>query len=71
MDHIRKTMYLFPMLLDVVHCTISFTSIIDIWRGIVLYICGGIYTDIDNAPGEGFLVPMVEIEDDDDDDEID
>ena len=36
------------------HCMISGAAKADLWRLLVLWEYGGIYTDIDNAPGPGF-----------------
>ena len=36
------------------HCMISGAAKADLWRLLVLWEYGGIYTDIDNAPGKDF-----------------
>ena len=36
------------------HCSISVAAKADLWRALVLWVYGGIYTDIDNAPGPLF-----------------
>lgn len=44
----------FPHLQLLQHCMISGASKADLWRLLVLWEYGGIYTDIDNAPGPKF-----------------
>lgn len=55
----------FPQLQLMQKCTVSGAAKADIWRLLVLWEYGGIYTDIDNAPGPKFLNGSV-IQDDDD-----
>jgi hypothetical protein len=45
----------FPYLQMIQDCMISGAAKADLWRYLILYEYGGIYTDIDNAPGENFL----------------
>jgi mannosyltransferase OCH1-like enzyme len=44
----------FPQLQWLQHCMISGAAKADLWRLLVLWEYGGIYTDIDNAPALGF-----------------
>jgi mannosyltransferase OCH1-like enzyme len=44
----------FPHLQMVMHCHVSEAAKADLWRALVLWEYGGIYTDIDNAPTEEF-----------------
>jgi mannosyltransferase OCH1-like enzyme len=56
----------FPhMKLLVNHCMISGAAKADLWRALVLWEYGGIYSDIDNAPGPHFNKGMVIHPDDD------
>jgi mannosyltransferase OCH1-like enzyme len=41
----------FPFIHDAVNCITSGAGMADLWRYLVLWEFGGIYTDIDNAPG--------------------
>lgn len=41
----------FPHLQDASKCITSGAGMADVWRYLVLWVYGGIYTDIDNAPG--------------------
>jgi len=41
----------FPSIHDVENCMMPGAAIADLWRYIVLWEYGGIYTDIDNSPG--------------------
>jgi hypothetical protein len=45
----------FPYLQMMRDCMISGAAKADLWRYLILYEYGGIYTDIDNAPGQNFL----------------
>ena len=45
----------FPYLQMIQDCMVSGAAKADLWRYLILYEYGGIYTDIDNAPGERFL----------------
>ncbi|GAX26110.1 hypothetical protein FisN_24Hu017 [Fistulifera solaris] len=40
----------FPHLQQSLKCSVSVAAIADLWRALILYEYGGIYTDIDNAP---------------------
>lgn len=40
----------FPHLQQSLHCSVSVAARADLWRALILYEYGGIYTDIDNAP---------------------
>ena len=44
----------FPHLQKVVHCLVSGAAKADLWRALILWEYGGIYTDIDNAPTDEF-----------------
>jgi hypothetical protein len=44
----------FPHLQKLRHCMISGAAMADLWRYLVLWEYGGIYTDIDSAPGTKF-----------------
>ena len=44
----------FPNLQKVIHCLVSGAAKADLWRALVLWEYGGIYTDIDNAPTDEF-----------------
>ena len=41
----------FPNIHDIQNCMIPGAAIADLWRYVILWEYGGIYTDIDNAPG--------------------
>ena len=45
----------FPELQKAAHCLLSGAGKADLWRALVLYEYGGIYTDIDNAPTSLFV----------------
>eukprot|EP00934_Nitzschia_sp_Nitz4_P000692 Nitzschia sp. Nitz4//scaffold195_size40117//3373//4610//NITZ4_007572-RA/size40117-augustus-gene-0.32-mRNA-1//-1//CDS//3329540353//692//frame0 len=45
----------FPELQKAAYCIFSGAGKADLWRGIVLWLYGGIYTDVDTAPREPFL----------------
>ena len=45
----------FPHLHDARKCITSGAGMADVWRYLVLWEYGGVYTDIDNAPGPRFL----------------
>lgn len=45
---------------DTVLCISSGATMTDIWRHLVLYYYGGIYTDFDNAPGTQYDVNFIE-----------
>jgi hypothetical protein len=48
----EKSTDLFPHLESVLrYCSVSVAARADLWRALVLYEYGGVYTDIDNAPG--------------------
>ncbi len=51
---LNQTFPEFPLLRDVKHCITSGAGLADLWRYLVLWVYGGIYTDIDNAPGYNF-----------------
>lgn len=55
----------FPHLQNVKACSISGAAVADIWRYLVLWEYGGIYADIDSAPGPKFAGGSV-IDDNDD-----
>ena len=55
----------FPMLRLIERCIVSRAAKSDLWRLLVLWEYGGIYTDIDNAPGDSFEDGDI-IQDDDD-----
>ena len=44
----------FPQLGDTLTCMVPGASIADLWRYLMLWEFGGVYTDIDNAPGPWF-----------------
>lgn len=44
----------FPLLKDTINCITSGAGFADLWRYLILWKYGGIYTDIDNAPGPLF-----------------
>merc|ERR1719230_1259659 len=45
----------FPMLHKILKCVLYKGAMsIDVWRILVLWLYGGVYTDIDNAPGDEF-----------------
>ena len=44
----------FPQLQDTLECMVPGAAIADLWRYMMLWVYGGIYTDIDNAPGPWF-----------------
>lgn len=46
----------FPQLSMLRPCVVSGAGRADLWRYLVLYRYGGIYTDLDNAPGKEFFV---------------
>lgn len=46
----------FPQLQHMQHCLISGAAKADLWRYLILYKYGGIYTDMDNAPTKDFFV---------------
>jgi len=45
----------FPLLKESLSCITSGAGKADLWRYLVLWKYGGIYTDLDNAPGQGLL----------------
>ena len=45
----------FPLLQEARSCISSGAGMADLWRYLILWEYGGIYTDIDNAPGPLFL----------------
>lgn len=45
----------FPMLQEVRSCINTGAGLADLWRSLIIWEYGGIYTDIDNAPGPLFL----------------
>lgn len=45
----------FPQLQNMQHCMVSGAAKADLWRYLVLYRYGGIYADMDTAPGEDFF----------------
>jgi len=50
----------FPHLLTVLHCVNSMTAISDVWRYLVLWEYGGIYSDLDSTPNAwtpDFILP--------------
>jgi len=55
----------FPLLKDTINCITSGAGFADIWRYLILWKYGGIYTDLDNAPGPLFQNGTL-IKDDDD-----
>ena len=44
----------FPHILDMKNCMMPGAAIADLWRYVLLWEYGGVYTDIDNAPGPWF-----------------
>mmetsp|Transcript_18764 Transcript_18764/g.23625 ORF Transcript_18764/g.23625 Transcript_18764/m.23625 type:complete len:366 (+) Transcript_18764:124-1221(+) len=44
----------FPQLHDTLKCMLPGASMADLWRYLLLWVFGGVYTDIDNAPGPWF-----------------
>ena len=44
----------FPHILDMKNCLMPGAAIADLWRYVLLWEYGGVYTDIDNAPGPWF-----------------
>jgi len=44
----------FPLLHEAINCITSGAGFADLWRYLVLWEYGGIYTDLDNAPGPWF-----------------
>jgi mannosyltransferase OCH1-like enzyme len=44
----------FPLLHDVLNCITSGAGFADLWRYLILWEYGGVYTDLDNAPGPFF-----------------
>ncbi|EEC45219.1 predicted protein [Phaeodactylum tricornutum CCAP 1055/1] len=44
----------FPHLSQALECTVSGAARADLWRALILWEYGGIYTDMDNAPGPYF-----------------
>lgn len=44
----------FPLLQEILSCVDTGAGLADVWRYLVLWEYGGIYTDIDNAPGDLF-----------------
>ena len=46
----------FPQLANLQHCMVSGAAKADLWRYLILYRYGGIYTDMDSAPGEKFVL---------------
>ena len=44
----------FPQLQTIMKCMLPGASIADLWRSVLLWEYGGIYTDIDNTPGPKF-----------------
>ncbi len=44
----------FPLLKEIMSCVSSGAGMADVWRYLALFEYGGIYTDIDNAPGDLF-----------------
>ena len=44
----------FRQLDDVLQCMLPGASTVDLWRYLIIWEYGGIYTDIDNAPGPWF-----------------
>jgi mannosyltransferase OCH1-like enzyme len=55
----------FPLLKDTINCITSGAGFADLWRYLILWKYGGIYTDLDNAPGPLFQNGTL-IKDDDD-----
>jgi mannosyltransferase OCH1-like enzyme len=53
----------FPQLLKALQCSISGAAKADLWRALVLWEYGGIYTDMDNAP-TGFNANTISPDDD-------
>ena len=54
-DTNNKWQSLFPHVGSILrHCSVSVAAKADLWRALVLWEYGGIYTDIDNAPGPRF-----------------
>ncbi|KAL3924634.1 MAG: hypothetical protein SGILL_000921, partial [Bacillariaceae sp.] len=45
----------FPQLKNLQHCMVSGAAKADLWRYLILYRYGGIYTDMDSAPGPNFF----------------
>ena len=54
----------FPHLQLISNCLVSGAGKADLWRYLVLYEYGGIYTDIDNAPGVLFVENLIADDDD-------
>ena len=61
----RKDWPEFPLLKDTINCVTSGAGFADLWRYLILWKYGGIYTDLDNAPGPLFQNGTL-IKDDDD-----
>jgi len=55
----------FPLLKEVLPCLVTGASLADFWRYLALWEYGGIYTDMDNAPGYSFNGGSVIANDDD------
>jgi mannosyltransferase OCH1-like enzyme len=55
----------FPLLKEVLGCLVTGAALADLWRYLVLWEYGGIYTDMDNAPGSSFNGGAVIKNDDD------
>lgn len=51
---LEKSWPQFPHLQQALHCTLSGAARADVWRALVVWEYGGIYTDMDNAPGPFF-----------------
>jgi mannosyltransferase OCH1-like enzyme len=54
----------FPQILKALKCTISGAAKADLWRALVLWEYGGIYTDVDNALSAAFNATTIEATDD-------
>ena len=67
MNQLLQTKYWpeFPNLQLMQHCTLAGAQKADLWRLLILWEYGGIYTDIDNAPGPAFQNGTAITDDDD------
>ena len=54
----------FPQLAQALHCTKGGAGKADVWRALVLWEYGGVYTDIDNAPTARFDASTIHRDDD-------
>ncbi len=47
---------IFPQLKQAIKCVSAGAGLADVWRYLLMWEYGGIYTDVDNAPGPNFVV---------------